>query len=59
MHVRMTDTDALLQQEALGIVGINLIFAAFYLHHSVEAMIASFLDTLSTSRIAVDMLDIS
>ncbi len=30
MHVRMLDVEAALQQEALGIVGVNLLHAAFF-----------------------------
>ena len=30
MHVRMWDKENALQQQALGIVGVNLIYAAFY-----------------------------
>ena len=33
IHVRMLDTDAAAQQEALGIVGVNLCYGAFFLHH--------------------------
>jgi len=30
MHVRMLDLEAWLQQEALGIVGVNLLYGAFF-----------------------------
>jgi hypothetical protein len=33
LHVRMLDAEAALQQEALGIVGINLLHGAFFGHH--------------------------
>ena len=36
MHVRMLDEEAYLQQEALGIVGINLLYGAFFHHHEPE-----------------------
>src|ERR1051325_2997566 len=32
IHVRMLDTENLREQEALGIIGVNLIHGAFYLH---------------------------
>src|SRR5437660_1458499 len=32
IHVRMLDKDSLQQQEALGIIGVNLIYAALYLY---------------------------
>src|SRR5262245_25139648 len=33
IHVRMLDADNALQQEALGIVGVNLLHGAFFMHH--------------------------
>lgn len=59
LHVRMLDADNSLQQEALGIVGVNLLYAAFYLHHAPHVMLESLLDNLSTDRIEVDMIHFS
>jgi hypothetical protein len=59
IHVRMLDQEATLQQEALGIVGVNLLYAAFFLHHTPEQMIESLLDNLSTDRIEIDMIEFS
>ncbi len=56
IHVNMLDKENLQQQEALGIVGVNLTYGAFYLHSEPEKLIASLLDGLSTSRIEVDMI---
>ncbi len=57
MHVRMLDAEASLQQEALGIVGVNLCYGAFFLHHVPEDMIESLLDKLTTGRIEIDMIE--
>jgi hypothetical protein len=59
IHVRMLDDEAALQQEALGIVGVNLIYGAFHLHHEAEMLVNSLLDGLSTSRIEIDMIEFS
>jgi hypothetical protein len=56
MHVRMLDVEAWLQQEALGIVGVNLLYGAFFQHHEPERLIESLLDRLSTGRIEIDMI---
>lgn len=56
IHVNMLDKENLQQQEALGIIGVNLIYGAFYLHSEPEKLIASLLDGLSTARIEVDMI---
>jgi len=57
VHVRMLDTEAALQQEALGIVGVNLLYGAFFLHHEPEQLVESLLDKLSIGRIEIDMID--
>jgi hypothetical protein len=56
LHVRMLDAEADLQQEALGIVGVNLLHAAFFQRHEPNLAIASLLDRLSTGRIEIDMI---
>jgi len=57
LHVRMSDKENILQQEALGIVGTNLVYAAFYYRHDPQRFIASLLDHLSPTRIEIDMLE--
>ncbi|MFZ4589296.1 MAG: TonB-dependent receptor, partial [Terrimicrobiaceae bacterium] len=59
MHVRMLDTEASLQQEALGIVGVNLCYGSFFLHHTPEKLVESLLDMLTTGRIEIDMIEFS
>src|ERR1039457_3063182 len=56
MHVRMLDVEAWLQQEALGIVGGNLLYGAFFEHHEPDKLIESLLDRLTTGRIEIDMI---
>ena len=58
LHVRMLDVDASLQQEAIGIMGINLLHGAFFLHHEPEELVKSLLDRLTTGRIEIDMIKI-
>lgn len=59
LHVRMWDKDNLLQQNALGIVGANLIYATFYYRDDPEKFITSLLDNVGADRIEVDMLTMS
>src|SRR5580698_10245548 len=56
MHVRMLDVEAWLQQEALGIVGVNMLYGAFFHHHEPEKLIESLLDKLTVGRIEIDMI---
>ena len=57
IHVRMLDAEAALQQEALGVVGVNLLFGGFFLHHEPDQLVESLLDKLTTGRIEIDMIE--
>jgi hypothetical protein len=59
IHVRMLDTENALQQETLGIVGVNLLYGAFFLFPEPELLIESLLDGLTTQRIAIDVIEFS
>ena len=59
IHVRMLDNENALQQEALGIVGVNLLYGAFYHSAQPETLIETLLDDLTTQRIAIDMIELS
>jgi phosphopantetheine adenylyltransferase len=56
LHVRMRDKTNHEQQAALGILGINLIFGAFYLHDTPEKLIDSLVDIVGNERIEIDMI---
>ena len=56
MHVRMLDVEAFAQQEALGIVGVNLLYGSFFQHHEPDKLIEGLLDRLTTGRIEIDMI---
>ena len=57
IHVRMLDSEASLQQEALGVVGVNLLYGAFFLNHEPERLGESLLDKLTTGRIEIDVIE--
>jgi len=57
LHVRMLDVEASLQQEALGVVGVNLLYGAFFEHHEPNGLVESLLDKLTTGRIEIDMIE--
>ncbi|MFN7890182.1 MAG: TonB-dependent receptor [Pirellula sp.] len=59
IHVRMLDTENAAQQEAIGIIGVNLLYGAFFLHHEPEMLVESLLDNLNTRRIEIDMIEFS
>ena len=55
LHVKMLDNDTQLQQQAVGILGVNLIYACFNHHNHPETMIHSLMDGLH-DRISIDMV---
>ncbi|WP_116128342.1 TonB-dependent receptor [Lewinella sp. IMCC34183] len=55
LHARMLDNDNQLQQQAIGILGVNMIYGAYQLHDDPEALVESLLDGLK-GRIAIDMI---
>ncbi len=57
LHVRMWDKDNLSQQEALGIAGTNLLYAAFFYRDDPRRFIESLVDNLGAARLEVDMLE--
>jgi len=59
IHVRMKDNTNALQQEALGIVGVNLVYGAFFYFHRPEKLLESILDNLNADRIEIDMVEFS
>jgi hypothetical protein len=59
IHARMWDPYAVRQQEALGILGVNLIYAAFFLGSRCEEIIVALMDNLTRDRMEVDMIEFS
>jgi hypothetical protein len=59
IHVRLTDREMDQQQEALGIMGVNLVHSALYAHANIDSLIVSLLDHLTTDRVEVDMIDLA
>lgn len=55
LHARMLDNDNHLQQQAIGILGVNLIYACFRYHSDPDALLQSLLDGLH-GRIKIDMV---
>jgi hypothetical protein len=56
IHVNMLDNDNVLQQQALGIIGVNLLYGCYFHHEDPEQLLLSLLDDLSIDRIEIDMI---
>ena len=55
LHVNLLDQNNLLQQQAVGILGVNLVYAAFHNRQSLTAFLDALFDELS-GRIEIDLL---
>ena len=55
-HVRLNDSDAKLQQETIGIMGTNLIYACFNHYYQPKTFIKSLYDNLTRDNVEMDMI---
>jgi hypothetical protein len=56
IHIRLHDQDAVLQQETIGIVGVNLIYGSFFYYNNPRELLKSLYDNLSRDRLEIDMI---
>ena len=59
VHARLRDQENVLQQEALGMLGINLIYGACYLHQDPEGLVTGLGDHLTRARVELNVVDFS
>ena len=57
VHIRMHDKTAEQQQDTLGVVGVNLIYGAYYYFENAKKLINSLTDNLALDRIEIDYID--
>jgi len=58
LHVKMLDTNNRLQQEAIGVLGVNMIYSCFYHNDSPEMMVRTLVDSIK-DRVSIDLLRIN
>ncbi len=58
LHVRLLDSDSSLQQSVLGIIGVNLVYAAYFFNDDVQVMIESLVDNLSVGSVEIDLINL-
>ncbi len=59
IHIRLLENDAMLQQNTIGILGVNLLYACFYQWQWPNSFLLSLMDNLSPDRIAITMMHMS
>ncbi len=59
IHVRLHDPDINLQQESIGLLGVNLIHACFFHHEDPEMMMTTLYDNVSRHVVEIDMIQMN
>jgi hypothetical protein len=58
LHINMRDPSNVLEQEAIGILGVNLIYATFYELQTEESFLAGLAEDVVKERIEIDYVDL-
>ncbi len=58
LHVKLLDNDNRLQQQAIGVLGVNLIYGVYRYFRDVETLLVSLMDSLQ-GRIEIDMIRVT
>lgn len=55
-HVRMKEEEAALQQETIGVMGVNLIYGCFNIRNNPEELLKSLYDNIALYKMEIDMI---
>lgn len=55
-HIRMREEEAYLQQETIGIMGVNLIYGCFHIRNNPEELLRSLYDNIAKYKVEIDMI---
>ena len=59
LHIRFKETDGRLQQETLGVLGVNLIYGAFYKYNDPKKLLRYLYDHLDKDQLEIDTINFS
>ncbi len=57
LHIRFKETEAVLQQQTLGVLGVNLIYGAFYKHDRPKKLLRYLYDHIDQDKIEIDTIN--
>lgn len=57
LHIRFKENDARLQQETLGVLGVNLIYGAFYKYNEPKKLLRYLYDHLDKDQLEIDTIN--
>lgn len=59
LHIRFHETEAVLQQQTLGILGVNLIYGAYYKYDTPKKLLRYLYDHIDKDKIEIDTINFS
>jgi hypothetical protein len=59
LHIRFKENEAVLQQNTLGILGVNLIYGAYYKHDEPKKLLRYLYDHIDKDKIEIDTINFS
>lgn len=59
LHIKMHDNSHKAQQETLGILGVNLIYACYFHYHDLDEFLSSIVQRLPRDKMEIDMVRVS
>ncbi len=59
LHVQLNENDAATQQETIGVLGVNMIYGAFFYYQNAREYLQSLYDNLTRDQIEMDMVSMT
>jgi hypothetical protein len=56
IHIKLLDNDGVMQQNSVGVLGVNLLYACFYYHAHPNIFLLSLMDNLTKDALQIDMI---
>lgn len=59
IHARLHESDALLQQATVGVLGVNLLYGCYFFHQKPKELLLSLYDNLVRDQVEIDMIQMT
>lgn len=56
VHIRLHENEASLQQETIGVIGVNLLYGCYFYHNNSKELLKSLYDNLNRDQVEIDMV---
>ncbi len=56
IHIKLLDNDGVMQQNSVGVLGVNLLYACFYYYAHSNIFLLSLMDNLTKDALQIDMI---